>query len=137
MSDTPASLYSAWTKAIETANGNPTPVLDLYHDDATLLPTFSNGFARTSNLGDQVESMSDYFAQLTKKKALQVKTLTQFVQDLGEQAIVYGQYEFHFVDDNDQPQCAEARYTFVCTKLADGSWSFMHHHSSLFYAPTK
>ena len=108
--------------------GQLKPLIDLYADNAVLLPTFS-----PEHVSDG-EGLNDYFENLATKKNLHINLAADTIhcQSLGEQRfIITGAYAFLF--EVDHRLCTfPSRYTFVID-LAQ-SKPILHHHSS--QAPT-
>ncbi len=117
-------IYDQWTHAIETAKGNPQPVVSLYAPKAVLLATLSPMPITTR------QAMNDYFAKLTANQNMKVETKQIITQIFPEVAINSGVYVFRFTDKNNKPVALEARFSFVYHQ-SHGHWLIVNHHSSL------
>ena len=118
------AVYDQWTHAIETANGNPQPVVALYAPKAILLATLS-----PLPLTDS-QQMNEYFAKLTSHKDMKVQTKQIITHVFPGIAINSGVYVFSFLDKNNKPVALEARFSFVYYQ-SNGHWLIVNHHSSL------
>ncbi len=116
--------YDQWTQAIETAKGNPQPVLALYAPKSVLLATLAQQPLITR------EEMSKYFISFTDKKDMKVSTKKIITQIFPGIAINSGIYVFSFIDKNNKPVSIEARFSFVYRET-DNRWLIVNHHSSL------
>lgn len=116
--------YDQWTQAIETAKGNPQPVLALYASKSVLLATLAQQPLITR------EEMSKYFISFTDKKDMKVSTKKIITQIFPGIAINSGIYVFSFIDKNNKPVSIEARFSFVYRET-DNRWLIVNHHSSL------
>ena len=116
--------YYQWTNAIETAKGNPTPVLALYAPNSVLLATLAPEPLTTR------AAMSQYFIGFTDKKDMKITTKKIITQVFPGMAINSGIYVFSFVDKNNKPVSLAARFSFVYIE-SDHQWLIVNHHSSL------
>lgn len=116
--------YYQWVRAMETAKGNPAPVVSLYAPKAVLLATLSP-LPLTSP-----EELERYFEKLTANKNLKIETKQMLLQFFPDIAIVSGIYVFNFTDKNNKPVSLEARFSFVYHE-SQGKWLIVNHHSSL------
>lgn len=117
--------YQQWTKAIDTAKGNPESVVALYADDTALLPTFSDQILTKKT------QLNEYFKKFTAFKNITVSTKQFSVQVFDDVAIANGIYRFHYVSGSRSiPKTVEARFTFVYQKVGD-KWLIVTQHSSV------
>jgi uncharacterized protein (TIGR02246 family) len=116
--------YDQWTHAMETAQGNPKPVVSLYAPKAVLLATLAPRPLTTT------QALNDYFTKLTAHKNLKVETKQIITQIFPGIAINSGVYVFSFLDKNNKPVSLEARFSFVY-QHSHGQWLIVNHHSSL------
>lgn len=115
-------IAHAWIKAVNS--GNVSSILELYSQDAILMPTFSPHNLRTS------EARARYFELLSSRKGFSVslheKTLA--VQNVAPGIeTVTGIYRFH-LDLDDEPLVFEARFSLTVDLNRSGP--ILHHHSS-------
>ena len=104
-----------WVEKIR--NNNVGEIVELYHDDALLLGTFSD-IERNGK-----ELISNYFENLMRSK-IDVEIITQHEHKTDSMIVSSGFYNF-IVDDN----TIKARFSFVFIKTK-GSWKILSHHSS-------
>ncbi len=119
-------LFDKWNESLQT--GNPEAVVELYSEDAVLLPTVSN------KVRADHEAIADYFhhfLELHPKGTLNEVHLACF----GNIAINEGIYTFDIVQDG-KPGKVQARYSFVYHN-EDGEWKIVSHHSSKMPEPVK
>ena len=115
-------LIDSWGTAVY--NGNVAIVLDMYSDDAVLLPTLSNTICNNR------KTRETYFnGFMAKKPTCEVND--SFVSVLGDDAATHvGIYTFTFEDGSS----AQARFSFVYQRVSN-EWKITHHHSSLMPEP--
>lgn len=110
------ALFDQWNDALQTAD--PQQVVDLYADDAVLLPTMSN------LLRHNHEEIKDYFVHFLQKGP--VGTINESnAWAFGQLSINSGIYTFSFEDGTS----VRARFTFVY-KWDGERWLIVEHHSS-------
>jgi hypothetical protein len=118
----PEKIFKRWLEAVNA--GDVDAVVDLYSDEAVVLPTFSN---QSLNQPDQRRA---YFDDLAHHKGLSVwvDETSLVVQTLSDHiASVSGIYGWHF-EVKDQPLDFEARFTFTIDPTREHP--ILHHHSS-------
>lgn len=116
--------YYQWTNVIETAKGNPQPVLALYAPNSILLATLAPEPLTTR------AAMSQYFTGFTDKKDMKITTKKIITQVFPGMAINSGVYVFTFIDKNNKPVSLTARFSFVYVE-SNHQWLIVNHHSSL------
>lgn len=122
MKKTPKEILKNWLCAVN--NGEIENVLQLYHTDAILIPTFSSRILKTP------ESIREYFERLSTRDELSValhdKTLV--TQTLSEDiCTAAGIYCWRFAIDG-QLLNFEARFSYALNLALDKP--IIHHHSS-------
>ena len=110
------TLFDDWCQAIET--GQSENVLNLYDENAILLPTLSNTICQTQ------AQRKDYFIAFLDKKP-KCTCDESYIRVFGNTAINSGSYTFTLKDGSS----IQARYTFVY-KEKNGQWNIIEHHSS-------
>lgn len=110
------ALFDAWAAALESRD--PDKVVELYADDAVLLPTLSNKVRHNR------EEIRDYFELLLQKGPVG-KIDEANVRVFDDVAVTSGAYTFTFADATVIP----ARFTFVYGRRDEG-WEILEHHSS-------
>ena len=118
--ETIGALFDQWNAALATLD--PDTVVDLYADDAILLPTLSNDVRHNH------AEMRDYFVDFLKRQPQGVINESN-IRDLGEIAVHSGVYTFT-LQANGAASEAMCRFTYVYAKR-DGDWKIIEHHSSL------
>ncbi len=114
-----AHLFELWNDAIRT--GDPDRVVELYADDAILLPTVSDRVRH--NPGE----IRDYFEHfLPKKPAGKIDEAN--IRVLGDTAINSGLYTFTLASG--PVKALRGRFTFVYKRAGD-RWLIVEHHSSV------
>jgi uncharacterized protein (TIGR02246 family) len=116
-------LFAAWDAALR--QGDAAALVRLYAADAVLLPTFSNRVRRSH------AEILDYFGPLV---ALGPSATIDdaSIRVFGDLAVHSGIYTFHFAVG--PVRSAQARFTFVYRRTADG-WHIVEHHSSAMPEP--
>jgi len=122
MFDSSRAVLGAWIKGVNS--GEIESVIGLYHNDAVLLPTFSNRTMASP------EAIKDYFAQLGAREGLVVElhesTLRrQRYADHIEG--VMGIYRWRF-EVEQEALSFEARFTYFID--LSSATPILHHHSS-------
>ncbi|MBS0350147.1 MAG: SgcJ/EcaC family oxidoreductase [Proteobacteria bacterium] len=121
-------VYYQWTHAIESARGNPQPVVSLYAPKAISLATLAP-LPLTNHA-----QLDAYFKKLTSNKGLHVETQQILTQIYPHIAINSGVYTFHFIDSENKPVALKARFSFVYHE-SKGRWLIVNHHSSVLPNP--
>ena len=109
-------LFERWNSALQTKE--PSNVVNLYAEDAILLPTISNKVRHNH------AEIQDYFVNFLAKGP-QGEIQEANVRIFGDIAINSGIYMFSFSDGAQ----VQARYTFVY-RNSDNGWKIIEHHSS-------
>lgn len=115
-------ILEQWMKAVN--DGNVKTLLNLYDNNAVLIPTFSNRLLNTP------EKLKDYFEKLGNREdlsiALHEKTL--ITQELGNQIFsLSGIYNWRFAVDGELLNF-EARFSYLIDLSKPNP--ILHHHSS-------
>ena len=118
----PKDILEQWIQAVN--NGNVKTLLNLYNNQAVLIPTFSN---RVLNTPDKLR---DYFEKLGSREELSIalheKTL--IVQELQKEFFsLSGIYNWRFAVDGELLNF-EARFSYLIDLSKENP--IMHHHSS-------
>ena len=111
-----------WANYINT--GKFKLLIDLYADNATLIPTFSPEY-----INDKIK-LTSYFEKLALKKNLCIDLEKNSIASEkidGNTYIITGEYSFTFESDG-QPSTFPARYTFIINLTLNNP--ILHHHSS-------
>ncbi len=112
--ETPEQVLEAVVEGINT--GNYDLLLSLYEPDAA----FATGPGKLAHgLGDICQAL-DGFIALNGKLDLEVKRVLQ----VGDLALVAGQWSFTGTGPDGEPVKLEARNADVLRRQADGSWRF-------------
>ena len=122
MMDHPQQILQTWLDYVNARNLEG--VLGLYHEEATLLPTFSN---KTLN---QPSRIRDYFERLAGREELRVDlhAKTVRIQALSDRIhVLSGIYRWHLEVDG-EGLSFEARFTYAVN--LDLERPILHHHSS-------
>ena len=110
-------LIDKWNLALQTRD--PMKVVELYADDAILIPTVSN-IVRHNH-----EEIKDYFTKfLQKGPKFEIDEIN--IRMIDKLAVNSGTYTVTFDDDT----LAKARFTFVYQNINQG-WLIIEHHSSI------
>jgi len=117
--------YQSWTKAIDTANGDPSKIVALYADNAVLMPMLSDKMLTSKS------QITDYFKKFTSYKNITVSTKKFNVQAYGDIAVANGTYTFYYLGKHDKSESVEARFTFVYQKAGGDKWLIVSQHSSV------
>jgi hypothetical protein len=119
---TPETFLKQWMDAVN--NGDIDTLLNLYADNAILIPTFSNRILKTA------ADRQEYFERLATRDDLSValheKTLVEQLVN-GPIATLSGIYCWRFAIDG-QLLNFEARFSYVFDM--DSANPIIHHHSS-------
>lgn len=127
-----AKLFDRWNDALQRSNPNNTrPVVDLYAEDAILLPTVQIGPYTTR------EKIAGYFEHFLKNKPSGAIDGPHNIRLGCNMAFDAGLYNFTFKcpqpPEKPDPDCkpfVKARYTYVY-KYDGRKWLIAHHHSSV------
>ncbi len=120
--DSKKVLYK-WCENINS--GKMEKLLELYDDNAIIIPTFSQTIITTN------EMRKSYFSRLFNLRQLSVTLHKEppFVQKVTESIeIISGFYTFQYLTD-EKHTAFDARYSFVINKEREKP--ILHHHSSL------
>jgi uncharacterized protein (TIGR02246 family) len=115
-------LFNTWNAALK--DNTSARIVALYANDATLLPTLSNGPYEKGH------GLENYFDDFIKKEPVaMIEESTRTIKLGCNVAYDIGLYDFTFKAP-DKP--AKARYTFIYKYDARAKrWLIAHHHSSL------
>jgi uncharacterized protein (TIGR02246 family) len=115
-----AQLFQKWNSAL--LSGKVENVVDLYAQDAILIPTLMNEVLCAP------AAITAYFANLMHRKPSS-KILSAHIRHFGHFAIHSGSYEIALAADGPESKL-QARFTFVYRKDPTG-WKIIEHHSSM------
>ena len=110
-------LIDKWNLALQTRE--PAKVVELYADNAILIPTVSN-IVRHNH-----EEIQDYFTHFLQKGP-KFEIHETNIRIFGKLAVNSGTYTVTFDDDS----LAKARFTFVYENI-NHCWLIIEHHSSV------
>lgn len=119
-----ASQFDRWNDALQSRN--PDSVVELYANDAILLPTISNRIRRTP---DEIRDYFETFLRRDPRGVVDESTIFEF----GDVAVRAGQYTFDLTDDG-RTSRVPCRFSFVYRKDGD-DWKIIEHHSSAMPEP--
>ena len=116
----PEIIIDHWAKHFN--NGNLERLLDMYHIEATLLPTFS------PNLLSTPKQIEEYFVRTMEHQAsVKIDTGTTIKKKFSENMyLMTGFYIFYF--DNNRKREFKSRFTFLIDLSTEKP--IQHHHSS-------
>jgi len=116
----PEIIVDHWVEHFN--NGNLECILDMYHEDATLLPTF------LPNLLSNPEQIEDYFVRIVESQAsVEIDDSKTINRKLSENIyLLTGFYSFYF--DNNRKREFKSRFTFLIDLSTEKP--IQHHHSS-------
>ena len=123
MQDNPRNVLDKWMQAVNC--GDLEALLNLYDQQAVLIPTFSNRLLNTP------EKLREYFEKLANREELSIalheKTL--IVQEIQNPSIVSmsGIYNWRFAVDGELLNF-EARFSYILDLSRPNP--ILHHHSS-------
>ena len=119
-SQSPENIVDHWVEYFN--NGNLECILDMYHEGATLLPTFS------SNLLSNLEQIEEYFVRTIEHQAsVEIDDGKTIKRKLSENIyLLTGFYSFYF--DNNRKREFKSRFTFLIDLSTEKP--IQHHHSS-------
>ena len=118
------AAYFNWIDEVEGSRGITNGVVDLYAQDAILMPTLR------SKICDTPRERNDYFIFFLSLKNLQVQTIKLITREYGEIAMNTGFYNVSFEDDQGEIKTVYARFDFWYKKI-DGKWKIIFHQSSV------
>ncbi len=122
MLDTPEKIIERWVQYVNQLDIDP--ILSLYQDRSTLLPTFS------PHCMSKPETIKAYFLQLATRKNMRVEMHQETLRKAelnNHQFIMTGIYSFHFIVD-EADLTFPSRFTFVLDVSQEKP--IIHHHSS-------
>ena len=116
----PEIIIDHWAEYFN--NGNLKHLLDMYHEEATLLPTFS------PNLLSTLEQIEEYFVRTIEHQAsVEIDDGKTIKKKLSENIyLLTGFYSFYF--DNNRKREFKSRFTFLIDLSTEKP--IQHHHSS-------
>ena len=116
----PENIIDHWAEHFN--NGNLEHLLDMYHEEATLLPTFS------PNLLSTLEQIEEYFVRTIEHQAsVEIDDGKIIKKKLSENIyLMTGFYIFYF--DNNRKREVKSRFTFLIDLSTEKP--IQHHHSS-------
>ena len=116
----PENIIDHWAEHFN--NGNLERLLDMYHEEATLLPTFS------PNLLSTLEQIEEYFVRTIEHQAsVEIDDGKTIKNKLSENIyLMTGFYIFYF--NNDRKREVKSRFTFLIDLSTEKP--IQHHHSS-------
>ena len=116
----PEIIIDHWAKHFN--NGNLERLLDMYHIEATLLPTFS------PNLLSTPKQIEEYFVRIIEHQAsVKIDAGTTIKKKFSENIyLLTGFYSFYF--DNNRKREFKSRFTFLIDLSTKKP--IQHHHSS-------
>ena len=116
----PENIVDHWAEHFN--NGNLERLLDMYHEEATLLPTFS------PNLLSTPEQIEEYFVRAIEHQAsVEIDDGKTIKNKLSENIyLMTGFYIFYF--NNDRKREVKSRFTFLIDLSTEKP--IQHHHSS-------
>ena len=116
----PENIIDHWAEHFN--NGNLERLLDMYHEEATLLPTFS------PNLLSTLEQIEEYFVRTIEHQAsVEIDDGKTIKNKLSENIyLMTGFYIFYF--NNDRKREVKSRFTFLIDLSTERP--IQHHHSS-------
>ena len=116
----PENIIDHWAEHFN--NGNLERLLDMYHEEATLLPTL------TPNLLSTLEQIEQYFVRTIEHQAsVEIDDGKTIKKKLSENIyLLTGFYSFYF--DNNRKREFKSRFTFLIDLSTEKP--IQHHHSS-------
>ena len=116
----PEIIIDHWAEYFN--NGNLEHLLDMYQEEATLLPTFS------PNLLSTLEQIEEYFVRTIEHQAsVEIDDGKTIKKKLSENIyLLTGFYSFYF--DNNRKREFKSRFTFLIDLSTEKP--IQHHHSS-------
>lgn len=117
------TIYNNWVEAMVCPKNDIHRVLDLYHENAVLLPTFSSNICTTH------EQLHAYFQNLIVLPTLSITTDEFVSRECNNLIITCGIYTFQYQSE-ERLVTIPARFSFVYKKY-DNQWLIVNHHSSV------
>ena len=116
----PETIVDHWAEHFN--NGNLEHLLDMYHEEATLLPTFS------PNLLSTPEQIKEYFVRtIENQTSVEIDNGRTIKKKLSENMyLMTGFYIFYL--DNDRKREFKSQFTFLIDLTTERP--IQHHHSS-------
>ena len=116
----PETIVDNWAEYFN--NGNLEHLLDMYQEEATLLPTFS------PNLLSTLEQIEEYFVRTIEHQAsVEIDDGKTIKRKLSENIyLLTGFYSFYF--DNNRKREFKSQFTFLIDLTTERP--IQHHHSS-------
>ena len=116
----PETIVDHWAEHFN--NGNLERILDMYHEEATLLPTFS------PNLLSTPEQIKEYFVRtIEDQTSVEIDNGRTIKKKLSENMyLMTGLYIFYL--DNDRKREFKSQFTFLIDLTTERP--IQHHHSS-------
>lgn len=121
--------YYKWVKLVEDSKGRTEDVVDLYTDDAILLPTLSPKICVNK------EMITAYFQNFLSLKDLKVETEEIITRIHGDIAMNTGCYNFYHLNDKVR-HILYVRFDFWYRKEGN-EWKVIFHQSSLLPVATE
>ena len=115
--------YHRWVHEVETSGGNVQGVLNLYADDAILLPTLSPKICTNKKM------LADYFNHFLNLQSLKVETKELITRRYGDIGMNTGYYNISYMNGN-KKEIIKARFDFWYRNV-DGKWEIIFHQSSV------
>ncbi len=116
-------VYTEWVDAMICPKNDVNRVLNLYHQNAILLPTFSPIICTNH------EQLHNYFKNLITLPTLSITTDDFWSEECNSLIINSGVYTFNYLSQ-DRQITVPARFSFVYKKY-DDQWLIINHHSSV------
>ena len=118
-------IYNNWVDAMTCPKNDIHRVLELYHPNAILIPTFSPVICITE------DQRYAYFKNLISLPTLAISTEELISTECNKVIVNSGLYTFSYVSSSSNRQVTvPARFSFVY-KNFDGCWLIVSHHSSV------
>jgi hypothetical protein len=117
------TIYNNWVDAMVCPKNDVQRVLELYHPNAVLIPTFSPTICTTE------EQRHAYFKNLISLPTLSISTEELISKECNKVIVISGLYTFSYLAV-DRQVTVPARFSFVY-KNFDGRWLIVSHHSSV------
>ena len=115
-------IYNLWVEAMICPKNDVQRVLELYHPNAIVLPTFSPTICTNH------DQLYTYFKNLITLPTLAIKTDNFLSAECNNLLINAGIYTFQYIS-NSQPVIIPARFSFIYKNYED-KWLIINHHSS-------
>lgn len=118
------SIYNEWVNAMVCPKNDVQRVLQLYHENAILLPTFSPLICTNH------QQLYNYFKNLITLPTLSITTEEFLSAECNNLIINTGIYVFEYRSTDGRLVTVPARFSFVY-KNYDDHWLIINHHSSV------